>query len=308
MSADPLAGWSPHPVTTEEHVDPGRVAALAALLESGAPVPGEGDDLPPLWHWVALPTWPSSSQIGLDGHPHRGGLLPPLPQPRRMFAGGSLDLHAPLRVGEWVRREAIVESVDQKRGRSGDFAVVRVRHTLRGPEGDVRIEERQDLVFRDGPSVVDSGAAVEPASELSPAGPPLRPRSGVDAGARPSGADAGARWDVVTDPTLLMRFSAVTANPHRIHYDWPYATRREGYPGLVVHGPLSTLLLAEALRLGSPESTPSRLQHRNRAPLFCGQPAEIALTCADSTPDAAAASAEVVMRDADGQVLVTLSA
>ncbi|WP_082599387.1 FAS1-like dehydratase domain-containing protein [Nocardioides sp. Root151] len=291
-------GWSPHEVTSEEYVDPGRVAALAALLDSGAPAPAEGEDLPPLWHWVALPAWPLSSQLGVDGHPHRGGLLPPLPQPRRMFAGGSLELHAPLRVGERVRRESIVESVDEKSGRSGDFVVVRVRHVLRGQADDVRIEERQDLVFRDGPSVVDSGADPQPASELEPTGPPLR------------ATDDG--WDVVTDPTLLMRFSAATANPHRIHYDWPYATRVEGYPGLVVHGPLSTLLLAEALRLGD-SAAPRRLRHRNLAPLFCAQPARISLTAGTdsdtgSGTDSDSGSTEVALRDPDDRVLVTLTA
>lgn len=279
--------WSPHLVTSEEHVDPGRVAALAALLDSGVPVPTEGDDLPPLWHWVALPTWPLSSRLGVDGHPRRGGLLPPLPQPRRMFAGGSLVTHAPLRVGERVRRESIVESVEQKSGRSGAFAVVRVRHVLRGSSGAVRIEERQDLVFRDRPSVLDSDADARTAAELAPQGPPLRPR------------DVG--WDVVTDPTLLMRFSAATANAHRIHYDWPYATRVEGYPSLVVHGPLSTLLLAEALRLAEPGTTPSRMQHRNVAPLFCAQLAHISLTADPGRHD-------VTLRDADGRVLATLTA
>lgn len=278
--------WSPHLVTSEEHVDPGRVAALAALLDSGVPAPTEGGDLPPLWHWIALPTWPLSSQLGFDGHPRRGGLLPLLPQPRRMFAGGSLITHAPLRVGERVLRESIVESVEQKSGRSGDFAVVRVRHVLRGSAGDLRIEERQDLVFRDRPTVVGD-ADVLAAAELAPLGPPLRPRDGG--------------WDVVTDPTLLMRFSAATANAHRIHYDWPYATRAEGYPGLVVHGPLSTLLLAETLRLGQPGTTPSRMQHRNVAPLFCAQPAHIELTADTDRHD-------VTLRDVDGRLLVTLTA
>ena len=289
------ADWSPHLVTGQEYVDPGRVAALAALLDSDAKVPAEGDDLPPLWHWVALPAWPLSSQLGVDGHPHRGGLLPALPQPRRMFAGGSLVLHAPLRVGEQVRRESIVDSVEHKRGRSGDFAVVRVRHVLRGQADDVRIEEGQDLVFADGPSVVDSGADVSTAAVLAPAGPPLRPRPNVEGG-----------WDVVTDPTLLMRFSAATANPHRIHYDWPYATRVEGYPGLVVHGPFSTLLLAEALRLGDPCTTPSRLQHRNVAPLFCAQPAHISLTADSGSNDVHLR--HVTLRNLSGQVLVTLTA
>ena len=284
---DQSTEWSPHTVTTREYVDPGRVAALSALLDSGLAVPTVGEDLPPLWHWVALPTWPDSSQLDVDGHPRRGGLLPPLAQPRRMFAGGSLVLHAPLRVGEQVRRESIVESVDQKSGRSGDFVVVRVRHLLCGATGDVRIEERQDLVFRDRSPAAETDADLPAAAALEPLGPPLRQR--------------GQEWDVVTDPTLLMRFSAATANPHRIHYDWPYATKVEGYPGLVVQGPLSTLLLAEALRLGEPDTTPARLHHRNMAPLFCAQPAHIVVS-ADS------ASRDFTLRDVNDQTLVTLTA
>lgn len=259
--------WRPEPVRSEEHVDPGRVRALAALLDSGAPVPGPGEDLPPLWHWVAMPQWPVSSELDRDGHPRRGRLLPPLELPRRMFAGGTVEVHRPLRVGEQVVREAVVESVETKRGRSGEFALVRVHHVLRGPDGTVRLEERQDLVFREAPTVTGPAADPGRAAGLVPVGPPLRP--------------AGDGWDVATDPTLLMRFSAATANPHRIHYDWPYATRTEGYPGLVVHGPLGALLLAEALRLEEPGSRPHLLRHRNTAPLFCAEPARIRVTRSD---------------------------
>lgn len=261
FDSDSLRNWVPERIISAEYVDPGRVRALVALLDSGTPVPGHGDELPPLWHWAALPEWPVSSELAPDGHPRRGRLLPPLPQPRRMFAGGTVTTAQPLRVGERIQRDAVVTSVDEKRGRSGAFVVVRVHHELRGPDNDLRIEERQDLVFRSSPPVEDRPADPAPAAELSPAGPPLRPHE--------------HGWEVVTDPTLLMRFSAATANPHRIHYDWPHAVHVEGYPGLVVQGPLSTLLLAETLRLAEPDSTPRQLTHRNLAPLFCAQRAHI---------------------------------
>ncbi|MFB9926677.1 MaoC family dehydratase N-terminal domain-containing protein [Amycolatopsis halotolerans] len=253
--------WEPYAATSEEVLEPGPVAALAALFDNGLPAPGEGDDLPPLWHWVALPRWPVSSRLGLDGHPVRGGFLPPVDLPRRMFAGGEVVVHRAPKVGETVRRKSIVDSVTEKSGRSGKLAIVRVRTELSGVDGTLYVEERQDMLYREaGP--LAAPAVPETAAALEPVGSPFRRTDGQS-------------WEFVTDPTLLMRFSAATANAHRIHYDWPYATRVEGYPGLVVHGPLMSLALAEVLRLDSPASRVRRISHRNQAPLFCGQPAQL---------------------------------
>lgn len=272
-----------------ETVDGGPVAALTALLDTSAPAVGMGDALPPLWHWVALPRWPASSSLGSDGHPRKGDFLPDLGYPRRMFAGGELVFHAPLLIGSQVRRESVVESVEEKHGRSGRFAVVRVATTLSAADGTLLLDERQDLVYRPAAPPPDPGRVPDPgpAAGMPPAGPPLHAESGG--------------WRFRTDPTLLMRFSAATANPHRIHYDWPYVTRVEGYPGLVVHGPLSTLVLAEALRLAAPERTVRRLRHRNSAPLFCGRDAFVALDQSQE-PDV-----EVTLRDGDGTLLAGLS-
>ncbi|MER6941738.1 MaoC family dehydratase N-terminal domain-containing protein, partial [Nocardioides sp. NPDC000441] len=254
--------WRPHRVRSTETLDAGPVAALGALLDSGARVPAAGDVLPPLWHWVALPRWPASSVIGVDGHPRRGDFLPPIDLPRRMFAGGEVTFHGDLRVGTEAVRESEVVSVEEKDGRSGRLAIVKVlTHLVDAERDDLLLEERQDLIYRDAAPTPTSFPDPEPASAIAPAGPPL------------VAEDDG--WRFVTDPTLLMRFSAATANPHRIHYDWPYATRIEGYPGLVVHGPLSTLVLAEALRLAHPDRAVRRLTHRNTAPLFCGDPAQV---------------------------------
>ncbi|MGY0540239.1 FAS1-like dehydratase domain-containing protein [Nocardioides sp. YJ-D4] len=285
--------WRPHRVRSTETLDAGPVTALGALLDSGARVPAAGAVLPPLWHWVALPRWPASSVIGVDGHPRRGDFLPPIDLPRRMFAGGEVTFHGDLRVGTSVVRESEVVSVDEKAGRSGRLAIVTVHTRLvdRGRD-DLLVEERQDLIYRDAAPVPTSFPDPEPASAIAPAGPPL------------VSEDDG--WRFVTDPTLLMRFSAATANPHRIHYDWPYATRVEGYPGLVVHGPLSTLVLAEALRLAHPDRVVRRLQHRNTAPLFCGDPAHVAVD--RPAPDTAPDSVEVALRRPDGTALAGLTA
>ncbi|TMR99859.1 FAS1-like dehydratase domain-containing protein [Nonomuraea basaltis] len=254
--------WEPHTVTTTETVEPHPVAALSALFDDGTPAAGPGDVLPPLWHWLALARWPRSSALGADGHPARGTFLPPVELPRRMFAGGEVAFHAPLTVGSTVRRESRVESVTEKSGRSGGLVVVVVATRLYDEDDRLAIEERQDLIYREAGAVASATIPAEPVAGLAPAGAPFS-RAGEWA------------WNLATDPTLLMRFSAATSNPHRIHYDWPYATRVEGYPGLVVHGPLMTLALAEVLRLEGHPARVSRLRHRNRKPLFCGQPARL---------------------------------
>lgn len=258
--------WEPHTATTEEYLDPGPVAALASLFDDGLPAPATGDVLPPLWHWVALARWPVSSLLAADGHPAKGTFLPPVELPRRMFAGGTARFPGVLRVGDTVRRVARVESVTEKQGRSGALVLVTVGVELYAPDGSLAVAEQQNLIYREAPApnAPTGDPAPGSAAALAPGGAPLVP----------AGAD---RWRLVTDPTLLMRFSAATANAHRIHYDWPYATRVEGYPGLVVHGPLMTLALAETHRLSGAQPVRA-LRHRNSAPLFCADPAYLAAT------------------------------
>ncbi len=212
-----MEDWEPHTITTHELVDPSPVTALAALFDDGMPAPAPGDELPPLWHWVALPRWPVSSDLGSDGHPARGSFLPPIDLPRRMFAGSEVIFHSPLCVGDTVRKESTVESVMEKAARSGPLFVVVVRTRLFGAGGEVSVVERQDLIYRDAGAPTAPAASSDHAATRGPVGSPF--------------SRMGAwRWDFSTDPTLLMRFSAATANTHRIHYDWPYATRVEGEP------------------------------------------------------------------------------
>jgi 3-methylfumaryl-CoA hydratase len=259
--------WEPHTLTTTELVDPHPVAALSAIFDDGTPPVRPGEELPPLWHWMALARWPVSSALGADGHPARGSFLPPVRLPRRMFAGGEVTFHAPLTVGSTVHREARVESVTEKSGRTGRLVVVVVTTSLYDDSGRLAVEERQDLIYREAGIHREAGAvsSAERVAVLDSVGAPFT-RAGEWA------------WDLATDPTLLMRFSAATSNPHRIHYDWPYATRVEGYPGLVVHGPLMTLALAEVLRLEKHDERITRVRHRSRRPLFCGQPARLRRT------------------------------
>lgn len=271
--------WEPHTVTDHAVIEAAPLAAFQALVDDDLPVLRTGDELPPLWHWLALPQWSPSSVLGVDGHPRRGTFLPPIELPRRMFAGGEVTLHAPITIGSVVRREAEVTEVEHKSGRSGEFVVVTTRTRLYA-DATLCLEERQDLVYR----------AHAP---RDPAAPPPEP-PGTSQPAVPLTQVSDRVWRLHTDPTLLMRFSAATANAHRIHYDWPYATAVEGYPGLVVHGPLMTLLLAETARLAPPSGRIVSLAHRNRAPLFCGQEAELRLS---SAADAGRLTAELVSAD-----------
>ena len=195
-------------------------AALSATLDRDDPEPREGDLLPPLWHWLYFLPRARQSEIGPDGHPRRGGFLPPVPLPRRMWAGGRLTFHAPLKLGEAVRRVSTIADVSAKSGRSGNLVFVLVRHEVANAAG-LAITEEHDIVYRDPPA---------------PGEAPPTPRQ----------AEASSAWSraIVPDDVLLFRYSALTFNGHRIHYDRRYVTGEEGYPGLIVHGPLlATLLL-----------------------------------------------------------------
>lgn len=241
------AAWAPVAEERDDSVTATAAAALHGLLDGAGPPPAVGDPLPPLWHWLAfLPQAPQRG-LGADGHPRQGGFLPPTPLPRRMFAGGRVGLPLPVGVGRRLHRTSLVTSVAEKSGRSGDLVFVEVTHQV-AEAGCVAIVEVQDLVYR--------GAAA-----AAPGNPP---------------PDDAAPWawhdELATDPTLLFRFSALTYNAHRIHYDRPYATEVEGYPGLVVHGPLQAVALAELCRRHLPHRRVAAFSFRARRPAFDGAP------------------------------------
>src|SRR5690242_11008194 len=143
MSGPDATPWEPHTEISTELIDPGPVAALAAIFDDGLPTPSPGDPLPPLWHWVGLPRWAASGVLGSDGHPRRGSFLPPITLPRRMFAGGQVTFTAPVTVGETIRREAEVVAVTDKTGRSGSLVVVEVRIRLYNASGALAVDETQ---------------------------------------------------------------------------------------------------------------------------------------------------------------------
>jgi 3-methylfumaryl-CoA hydratase len=214
------------------------VRALHDLLDREGDAPGEGDPVPPLWHWLAFLPQARQSELGPDGHPRgRPG--------RRMFAGGRLEFQGVLRVGEALVRQSTVTDVTTKQGRSGELTFVRVEHRVFGESGGVH--ETNDIVYRRAERWVE--------------------------GTAPEDAWAPARSLEITS-TLLFRFSALTYNAHRIHYDREYATTVEGYPGLVVHGPLQAVLLADLL------GDLRTFTFRSTAPAFAGD--RLSLSVRDS--------------------------
>ncbi|AMO25646.1 acyl-CoA dehydrogenase [Ramlibacter tataouinensis] len=252
VDAEHLRTWVGRSETTRDVVTAGPVRMLAATLDLP---PGDlPAELPPLWHWLYFLPAARQSELGPDGHPRRGGFLPPVPLPRRMWAGGRLEFMAPLRIGEEIQRSSFIEDVEVKSGRTGPLCFVRVRHELTGRQG-LLLREFHDIVYR-GDTVAGSAA---PQYEPAPA--------------------AGARQRVVPDDVLLFRYSALTFNGHRIHYDRRYVTQVEGYPGLVVHGPLMATLLAQLAVRELPGRRPASFSFRALKPVFdlhpfdvCGAP------------------------------------
>ena len=227
------------------------LAALSATLDRDDPLPAPGSDVPPLWHWLYFTPLARQSQIGADGHALRGGFLPPVPLPRRMWAGGRLEFHDPLRVGDEVTRSSRIVSVDGKAGRSGALVFVTVRHELSNPRG-LALSEEHDIVYRDVP-------APNAAPDASSA-PVVKPQ--------PAPSDETFKREIVPDAVLLFRYSALTFNGHRIHYDRAYVTEVEGYPGLIVHGPLIATLLLDLLRREMPQVRVRRFSFTALRPLF----------------------------------------
>lgn len=250
-----VAGWRPEPVTTDDGLAPVTAQRLAATLDIGETF-NAGSELPPLWHWAYFTDWPTTAALGPDGHPEAGHFLPPIPARRRMFAGGRLTVTAPLVLGEATRRQASVRDVRVKSGRTGELMFVTVRQEFH-QNGALRLVEEQDIVYRS-----DTGSATSFTRVAADLPAPSTPWS-----ARPQ-----------THPALLFRFSALTANAHRIHYDEQYACGVEGFPALVVHGPLLALYMAELVRAQG--YSMREFEFRLSKPVFVGDPIEV-----QGTPD-----------------------
>ena len=243
-----LKDWIGRTESAEDRIVPTPYAALAATLDRESARPGTGAALPPLWHWLYFLPLARQSDIASDGHPKRGGFLPPVALPRRMWAGGRLAFGEPLRIGDEALRVSTIENVEEKTGRSGSLVFVTVRHEIGRPGAPASITEHQDIVYR---------AEAQPGEA-----PPAK--------AAPAHAAWERQW--IADETFLFRYSALIFNAHRIHYDRRYATEVERYPGLIVHGPLIATLLVELLRERMPRARLAAFEFRAVRPLFDGRP------------------------------------
>ena len=243
-----LRTWVGKSQSTPDLITPAPVRSLSATFDRDDSAPVTGTELPPLWHWLYFLPHAKQSEIGPDGHPTRGGFLPPVALPRRMWAGGRLiwETGNPLAVGQEVERVSTIKSVNHKAGRSGELLFVVVEHRYSNANG-LALTEEHDIVFRE---------AAEPgAPEPTPQKPSL------------AGEEAWSRT-IVPDDVLLFRYSALTFNGHRIHYDQSYARDEEGYPDLVVHGPLTATLLQQlALEQGGGRQL-AQFDFRGVSPLF----------------------------------------
>jgi 3-methylfumaryl-CoA hydratase len=268
------ADWIGRTEEAEELIALAQAQAAAAMLDDTTTDFAVGAPLPPLWQWFFFLPRAPQSRLGPDGHPQRAGFMPPVELPRRMFAGARMRFLRPLVIGKPAHRRSVIRAVSEKEGRTGSLVFVTVAHASH-QDGETCIEEEQDIVYREAGAPV---AAPVPC-ELAPA---------------PAGS-----WTrtVVPDPTLLFRFAALTFNAHRIHYDRTYATTVEGYPGLVVQGPLTAVLLMELVR-GHARRPVTAFTFRARAPLFdlapfrlIGTPAGDRVDLEAQAPDGATALA-----------------
>ncbi|MCS3496636.1 3-methylfumaryl-CoA hydratase [Bradyrhizobium japonicum] len=246
LDIDHLRQWIGRSTEATDIVTAQLVKGLRATLFQEVGEPKAGDAAPFTVHWcLAQPVFPMS-MLGPDGHPTRGGFLPPVPLPRRMWAGGEIEFLQPLRVGDESTRTSRIADVQVKSGSTGTLCFVSVEHSISSPRG-VAIRERQDIVYREMTSSAPAGAKAPP--------PPPK---------------AQHRETHVSDPVLLFRYSALTFNGHRIHYDRDYVTKVEGYPGLIFHGPLQAALIVEMAAKLHDGKAPKAFTYRGVQPLFEG--------------------------------------
>jgi 3-methylfumaryl-CoA hydratase len=278
-----IRAWIGRTASASDVVTPTPVAALGATLDWPVEHPAAGTPLPPLWHWLYFLPLYRESDVGPDGHPRRGGFLPPVALPRRMWAGSRIGFRRLLRVGDALHRRSQVVDIAEKTGASGALVFVRVRHDIHvadDPDPLPALTETHDIVYREAPT---------------PGAPAPAPR--------PAPATAAWTRPIVPDDVLLFRYSALTFNSHRIHYDRRYVTTVEGYPGLIVHGPLLATLLLDLLRRERPAATVARFEFRALRPVFDLHPFDV---CGEPAADGAAV--RLWIRDHEGALAMDATA
>lgn len=249
MSSVDLSAWLGRSQTFGDALDTGHAKRIAATLS--CPMPAAGDTLSALWHWCYFLENVPFAEIGSDGHPERGGFLPPADNRNRMWAGGRVTFEGDLKIGVPARKTSIIKNIQAKQGQTGALLFVTLTHEVEQLGQRVIVEE-QDIVYREPSPPKLIGTEVPPA----------------------------AQWQriIEPDPVLLFRYSAITFNAHRIHYDYPYVTEQEGYPGLVVHGPMLATFMVQAFQGAHPQARLKQLSYRGLRPLVSPTPFEVAGT------------------------------
>lgn len=248
LNSDHLSQWIGNRETCAETISIEPLQRMRAMLDYTPKTMTDGEVVPPLWHWAYFINPVRASGLGRDGHVAQGDFMPPIPLPRRMWAGSQLIFSASLRVGETARRESTIRDVRLKQGRTGKLCFVEIEHAIFVGD-ELKLTEIHTVVYRD---IKQSG----------------------DDKAQPPEAPDDAQWarDLVPDSTLLFRYSALTFNGHRIHYDLDFCRQQEGYPGLVFHGPLTATLLIDLLRHQDPDKSLASCDIRAFSPLFGDAP------------------------------------
>jgi 3-methylfumaryl-CoA hydratase len=276
-----LTAWIGRSETVHDTFHPTPVIALRATLDHPAAPITPGTPLPPLWHWLYFLPMHRHSEVGPDGHARRGGFMPPVPLPRRMWAGSQFEFRTPLRVGDVVARTSTIAEVTRKSGRSGALVFVKVRHEIgRAGDAEPALVEFHDIVYRAArqPGDVDPAPTKAPMPAPTPAPTPEPATTPSPAPSQAlTQAPTGSAWqrEIVPGDVLLFRYSALTFNGHRIHYDRRYVTEVEGYPGLVVHGPLIATLLLDLLHSQMPAAEVASFRFKAVRPTFDLHPFEV---------------------------------
>lgn len=241
------SSWIGRHITADSGLDAEHAKRVALTLND--PIPQVGDSLPSLWQWAFFTDSVPTPGLGTDGHPATGTFLPPTGDRIRMWAGGRVNLSKPLLVGVPASKKSTIQAIQEKEGRQGKLLFVTIRHDYT-QNGETAISEEQDLVYR-------------------------RPSPPVLKGTQPA---PQSQWTTQVEPhsTLLFRYSAVTFNSHRIHYDFPYVTAEEGYPALVVHGPLIATLMLRGFQNANPDKTVRHFAYRGLRPLVAPTPFHVA--------------------------------
>jgi 3-methylfumaryl-CoA hydratase len=240
---DSFSAWIGKSETNNDTIDARPVRLMRTIMDSDFNAPNN-DELPPLWHWLYFPTTATLDELGPDGHPKLGGFLPPVELPRRMWAGGRLQFFRPLRIGDQVEKKSSIKDIATKNGRTGKLCFVTVVHEFM-VSGDLCIREEHDIVYRENA------------------------KTGITSPSPPAAPD-NCDWSrsIKPGPVMLFRYSALTFNGHRIHYDVDYCRDVEGFEGRVFHGPLTATLLVDLAVRNNPDKPLRSFDFRAISPLF----------------------------------------